>query len=107
MSVSDAEIAFATELFSGLGPLTTRRMFGGVCLYCEGTMFAVIHSDGILYLKAREDLSPDLEAAGSTRWTHPRAEERKMQMPHWTLPENALDDPDLACEWARRALALL
>jgi len=28
-------------------------------------------------------------------------------MAYWTMPEEAVDDPDLACDWARRALAHL
>ena len=46
MSLSAEEIAFAKELFSGLGDLTTRRMMGGLCLYHEGTIFAIVHGDG-------------------------------------------------------------
>ena len=53
MSVSDADIAFATDLFSDLGALTTRKMFGGICLYQDGTVFALMTSDGQLFLKTR------------------------------------------------------
>ena len=28
-------------------------------------------------------------------------------MGYWTLPEAALDDPEAACDWARRALDAL
>ena len=48
MSVSPAEIAFALELFEGLGRLTTRRMMGGLCLYSDGVLFALLQSDGSL-----------------------------------------------------------
>ena len=46
MSLSPEEIAFATELFSGLGQISTRRMMGGFCLYHEGMIFAIVHGDG-------------------------------------------------------------
>lgn len=52
MAISDSDIAFALELFEGLGPLTTRRMFGGMCLYRDGTVFALMRSDGEVLLKA-------------------------------------------------------
>lgn len=107
MSVSDADIAFATELFSGLGHLTTRRMMGGLCVYCDGTIFALLRSDGQILLKGTGDLIPALEAAGATRWTYTREGRKTAAMPYWTLPEDALDDPELARDWARRALALL
>ena len=45
MSVSDADIAFALELFEGLGRLSQRKMMGGLCLYRDGVIFALLHSD--------------------------------------------------------------
>ena len=46
MSVSEADIAFAKELFDGLGTLTTRKMMGGLCLYSDRIIFALLYSDG-------------------------------------------------------------
>ena len=107
MSIAQADIDFATELFSGLGPLTTRKMMGGLCIYCEGTIFAIIHSDGRIYLKGKGDIIPAMEAEGAVQWTYSRDGQKTTGMPYWTLPEAALDDPELACDWARRALANL
>ncbi len=107
MSLSDADAAFAKELFAGLGPLTTRKMMGGMCLYCEGTIFAMIHSDGKILLKGGKGFGDELEAAGGEHWTYTRADGKTSAMPYWTLPEAALDDPELACDWARRALSHL
>ena len=36
MSVTDDQIAHALELFEGIGPMTTRKMFGGLAIYAEG-----------------------------------------------------------------------
>ena len=41
MAVSDGDIAFAVDLFADLGALSTRKMFGGMCLYHDGTVFAL------------------------------------------------------------------
>ncbi len=54
MSISDSDIAFAVDLFGDLGALTTRKMFGGMCLYHDGTVFALVSSDGRIYLKTRD-----------------------------------------------------
>ncbi len=43
MAVSDEEIAFAIDLFSDLGEITTRKMMGGLCLYHDGTIFAILY----------------------------------------------------------------
>lgn len=107
MSIAQADIDFAIELFGGLGELTTRKMMGGLCIYSEGTIFAIIHSDGRIYLKGKGDVIEALEGEGSTQWTYSREGQKTTGMPYWTLPEAALDDPEIACEWARRALANL
>lgn len=104
MAVSDADIAQALDLFSDLGPLTTRKMMGGLCLYRNGTIFALLRSDGTLFLKARGPLAEALEAEGAVQFG---AGDPRGLMPYWTLPEDALDEPERACDWARRALAEL
>ena len=107
MSVAQTDIDFAVEPFSGLGPLTTRKMMGGLCIYSEGTIFAIIHGDGLIYLKAKGDLIAEIEDHGGSQWTYSRDGKNTTGMPHWTLPEPAFDDPEVACDWARRALELL
>ena len=98
MAVSEADIAFATDLFSDLGPVTTRKMFGGICLYLDGTVFALMTSEGQLFLKAKPPLSDDLAENGAERFHN---------MPYWSLPEAALDDPAEACSLARKTLETL
>ncbi len=104
MSLSPEDITFAKELFAGLGGITTRRMMGGLCLYHDGTIFAIMHSDGSILLKGAGDFIGVLEAEGCTRWTYTRDTGKTASMPYWSLPDAALDDPELACDWARRAL---
>ncbi|MDH5453481.1 MAG: TfoX/Sxy family protein [Paracoccaceae bacterium] len=107
MSISDADIAFALELFDGLGPLTTRKMMGGLCLYQEGTIFAILHGDGSIWLKGAGAFSDRITAEGWTRWTYSRDGGKVTAMPYWRLPDAALDDPEAACKLARDALSQL
>lgn len=111
MSLSDSDIAFALELFDGLietyGPLTTRKMMGGLCLYADGVIFAIVHSDGAVLLKGAGTFKDALTDAGWTPWTSTRKDGAASSMPYWYLPDDVLDDPALACDWARRALAHL
>lgn len=104
MGLSDNEIAAAQDLFRDLGGITSRRMMGGLCLYQDGTIFAIVMGDGAIYLKGAGDFVATLETEGCTRWTYARQGKAPVAMPYWSLPEAALDDPDQACEWARRAL---
>ncbi|QYX55401.1 TfoX/Sxy family protein [Roseovarius sp. SCSIO 43702] len=105
MSVSDADIAHATDLFDGLGGIGTRRMMGGLCLYSDGIIFAILLSDGRLHLKARAPgMIARLEAMGAERWMPARPDGTPVAMPYWSLPDAALDDPGIACDLARDTL---
>lgn len=68
MGVSEADIAFALDLLSKLGDLTSRKMFGGMCLYHQGVVFALLGNDGPLYLKAKGAVAQELAASGSTQF---------------------------------------
>ncbi len=96
--------AFTQELFSGMGPVSVRRMFGGAGVYADDVMFALIDDDTI-YLKVDDALKESLAGLGSVAWTYSRAG-RTREMGYWRLPESALDDPDEAAGWGRRALSV-
>ena len=102
MAVTDADIAFVKELLEGLGSLTHRKMMGGATFYCDGQVFAILSSGGEVYLKAKVPFADAMEAEGSRIFGMDGK-----TMGYWTLPDAALDDPELACDWARRALAAL
>lgn len=104
MSLSDAEIDHAKDLFSGLGPLTTRKMMGGLCLYSEGTIFAIVRSEGDILIKGAGAFIDTLKAQGCTQWVYTRKDGAQSHMPYWTLPADAQDDPEAASALAREAL---
>lgn len=100
--------AFVSELFEGLGEVTVKRMFGGAGGYAEGVMFALIAAD-VIYIKVDDAMRADLEAEGSGPFiwepaNGPRAGEKQPMMGYWRLPDAAMDEPDLAASWGRRAL---
>ena len=107
MAVSNEQIAFVQDLFSGLGPVTTRKMFGGLGIYSDGTIFAILMSDGTLKLKGAGHMAERFDAEQWERWSYTRSGDVTSSMPYWTMPETLLDDPEAACEWARRALTAL
>jgi DNA transformation protein len=92
------------ELFSGVGPVSIRKMFGGKSIYRDGLIFA-IDLDDELMLKADETSAPDFVAAGCRQWvyTHSRTG-RVTPMPYWSIPDEAMDDPDEMTPWARKAI---
>ena len=101
MAVSAATRAFVLELFDGLGGLTARAMMGGLTLYCDGQVFALVTGDERIYLKAagRSPGSSPPKAPSSSPTPKDGATAR---MGYWSLPDAALDDPEAACDWARR-----
>lgn len=108
MSLADADIAFAKELFSDIPDLSTRKMFGGLGLYSAGVIFGVMRSDSVILIKAHKGPFADrLAQLGCTQWTTTRMNGNISSMPYWSLPEAALDDPEAACALARDALDAL
>lgn len=108
MSVAEADIAFARELFADMPDLSTRKMFGGLGIYSQGVIFALLMSDARFMIKAKDGPFADrLADMGCEKWTYTRKDGAASSMPYWTLPESALDDPDTACDLARDAIKAL
>ena len=104
MAVTEEEIAFVRDLFSALPAITTRKMFGGLSIYSEGQIFAIIGPEDVIYIKAKGPLAEALAAEGSFQFVF-EGKEKTASMGYWSLPDTAVDDPEEACAWARRALA--
>ena len=91
------------DLFSGLGPVEIRRLFGGKGIYHNGLIVA-IEIRGELMLKADAESAPEFVAAGCKQWTYTGSRHGKLvSMPYWTVPDGALDDADEMTPWARKA----
>ena len=108
MSLSDTDLEFARDLFANIPDLNTRRMFGGMGLYCGPTIFALVLSDGRLMLKApKGSFATRMADLGGTQWTYTRKSGTISAMPYLTLPDAYLDDAEEACALAREALEAL
>jgi DNA transformation protein len=109
MAESAADLAFARDLLSGMGAVETRRMFGGAGIYAGPVMFGLV-DEGRIYLKVDDALKAELAAAGAVSWIYTERKGPKAGIPqetsYWSLPESALDDPEEACAWGRRSLAV-
>lgn len=91
------------ELFSGLGPVAIRKLFGGKGIYFDGVIVAIVLR-GELMLKADATSAPDFLAAGCRQWIYTGSRHGKeVAMPYWSVPDSAMDDPDEMADWARRA----
>ncbi|XDA96487.1 TfoX/Sxy family protein [Sulfitobacter sp. LCG007] len=107
MALSSDQIDQAIELFDGVGQLSYRRMFGGMCLYSDGTVFALMRSDGTLMLKAVGDFRDRVTREGWVPWHHVRKNGTRTSMPYWEIPESVIDEPDTARALATESLAAM
>ena len=104
MAPSADFLAFLKDQLRGLGHITTRRMFSGAGLYCDGLILALILRD-TLYFKVDDGNRQAYAAEGLEPFTY-EARGRKVRIgAYWQVPERLFDDPDEMLDWARAALA--
>jgi DNA transformation protein and related proteins len=92
------------ELFATLGNVAFRKMFGGLGIFKDGLMFALVAEDA-LYMKADDATTPAYAAEGSGPFVYAGMRGKAMPMPYWRVPERLLDEPEEFAEWARKAFA--
>ncbi len=91
------------DLFGALGPVETRRMFGGAGVYLGDAMIALVIDD-TLYMKADAALARTYAEAGSAPFSYDIKGGVRTIPGLMRLPDSALDDADEALDWARRSL---
>ncbi len=92
------------ELFAPLGGVSIRRMFGGLGVFKESMMFALV-ADDVLYFKADAQTIPAFEGEGCGPWVY-ESKNRSTAMPYWRAPERLFDEADAFADWARDAFAV-
>lgn len=95
-------IEFLIEQLSPLGEITTRSMFGGHVMYCDGTVFALVASD-TLYLKVDDHNRTSFERSGLAAF-HPFGDE-SMSMQYYQAPPEIFEDVDALRHWGSGAVA--
>jgi len=104
MPVTDGFVEFVLEQLDSVGPITSKRMFGGVGLYAGDLFFALIAGD-VLYLKADVSTRGELEAAGA-RPFEPYPDRGSGTMQYYSVPAAILEDGDELVVWAKKAVAV-
>ena len=107
-----AFIAHLHDLLAGLGPISTRPMFGGHAVYLDEAgatrlMVGVVF-DETLYLKIDAQTQAAFAAAGGAPYVYhypqrdgvPRA---PLTLGYWSVPEAAMESAQAMQPWARIA----
>ena len=91
------------DLFAPWARVTVKRMFGGLGVWRDGLMFALV-AGGTLYLKTDDESRAAFEAAGGKPFVY-RGKVKPVSVAYWTPPAAIFDDEDSLREWAGRAFA--
>jgi DNA transformation protein len=93
---------FVLDQLADLGPVTSRKMFGGIGLCCDGLFFGIIARDE-LYLKVDAHTRERYERAGM----HPFKPypNRPMTMKYYAVPLEVLESSAELTRWARDAVS--
>src|SRR5262249_26338045 len=102
MPVSEEYLEYVVDQLGCLGPITAKRMFGGVGLYFDAFFFGLVAGD-VLYFKVDDENRKQYEAAGAKPF-QPYGDE-SYSMGYYEVPVNVLEDTDQLRLWARGALA--
>jgi DNA transformation protein and related proteins len=104
MAVAAAYLQYVLEQLSRLGRVTSRRMFGGVGLYCDDQFFGLIDDD-TLYFKVDDSTRGEYESRGMKPF-RPYKDRPEVSMTYYTVPVDVLDDDEELVTWARRSVAV-
>ena len=94
---------FVVELLDPLGPVSARRMFGGVGLFHRGLMFGLILREE-LFLKVSAASQPAFEAAGEAAFSYETPHGTHTLRSYWRCPPELLDDGETFRDWAHKAI---
>lgn len=91
------------ELTARWAPVAARRMFGGLGLYREGIMFALV-ADDVLYLKVDGDTKARFVAAGCAPFRY-EGKGKAIEMSYWSAPADCLESEAAMLPWCELAYA--
>lgn len=96
-------LTLVLDLMAPLGVISSRAMFGGHGLYCNGLFIAIVTSDK-LYFKADTQSQPRFESAGLQRFQY-TARGKTVQLMYYAAPAEVYEAPQAMAEWGQFALA--
>ena len=93
--------SYVVDLMQVIGPVYSKRMFGGFGLFLDGLMFGLI-ADNSLYLKVDDQTRPDFEEQGLQAFTYAK-KEGTASLNYYQAPDEAMENLDVMRDWAAAA----
>ncbi len=97
MATSEDFTNFVLELLNPIHAVTPRKMFGGVGLYADGQICALITSTDVLHFKVDDVNKADYVEAEAKQF---------MRMPYFEVPVDVLETPDELKVWFEKSVAV-
>jgi TfoX/Sxy family transcriptional regulator of competence genes len=98
MAVSESFMEFVTEQMAGAGRISTKRMFGSYCIYCDGKPVAFLGEDRVLVKPTEAGRA--FVGDGPTAELFPGSKQ-------WLLVEDRYEDHEWLTELIRRTAEAL
>ena len=103
MPVSTSYREYIADQLAALPGVVIKRMFGGLGLYFDERMFAVVDDD-TLYLRVDDATRPEFVKRDMSPFRPVKREPKKVSLNYYQLPAEVLEDSDVLVEWAKRAI---
>lgn len=103
MPRDQAYIAYLHELLDPLGKISTKIMFGGHGIYCDGVIMGLA-IDQALYLKVDEQTKLLFSEAGCRPFVY-ETKTKRVSMSYWSVPDDAMESSEQMLPWAKLAYA--
>lgn len=103
MAKDEAYIEFLHELLKPIGKISSRKMFGGHGVYCNGVMMGLV-AEELLYLKVDEKTKPLFNDAGCEPFVY-QSKAKQVVMSYWSVPDEAMESSEQMLPWAKLAYA--
>lgn len=103
MPVSPEYRVYVLEQMERVTPVRARSMFGGVAVYDDDLLFALLDDDR-LYFKVDDTNRADYEALGQPQFDP--AKDGVHLMPYFEVPADLIEDPDELRPWLDKAVAV-
>lgn len=101
MAINEDKRQFAShvvDILQVIGPVYSKRMFGGHGIFLDGLMFGLI-ADNSLYLKVDDETRPAFNAQGLQPFTYQR-KGGSASLSYYQAPEEAMEDLEIMRDWA-------
>jgi DNA transformation protein and related proteins len=99
----EAYIEYLHELLEPLGKITSKKMFGGHGVYCNGVIMGLV-IDEALYLKVDEQTEALFVNEGCEPFVY-QTKLKQVAMSYWSVPDEAMESFEQMLPWARLAYA--